>query len=703
MEPYPSVPLCLPSNFTWDPQIRDIQVDNSKPRGDVTVCKEGLAILEGVKDDYVIVICITGPARTGKSYFLSQFQEGVTFDVGHTTTSKTTGIWIALAPNSVTTTDGKVARLVLLDAEGLASTSKIDHDESPEIWDRKVFTLCALFSSYLIYNSKGIPTNDDLDKLSFMSQFSSSIQGHLSTPGESTQTAVDISPYFMWLIRDADLQPEVEGQNCAWKKFILSSVLCVEAVAAARHPRNAIKAAIRRSFQNFDAHGIPPPQVKPKCIPNLPLAEDMEQIGNEFLCQVLKVKNHVLTCAEVKSIKGFHVTGQQLALYVSSCVNVVNSECDTLPIQTAWETLLEAKCNATLIAIKKKYDDHANQIKFPVSTEDIDSFHDKESAEAWKAFTDFKASTFDDRSVKQYRKKLDSALKEKFHTIMTTNYTKSNDACEKVMKSAKRKHFDPKCYFTTKLTISVLESAKVTVLAEYDRDARGPAKDKVKRKYGEDMDEQLCQFAPLIAERTLSGAEIEFKEKLDALLKEGPLESQDASAKFSSICQIVHEHFEASSHGMDDVLSRECIAKLDSVMSDAETDFYQRNDDLSSEYCKNLMTRLIIKILKPSIDNHDMFVSYDKKMSSILQQYDENAKGPKADEVRVAAVLQIDKDIKRANEQRVLTGITAGIEVAAVGLGALIGGKTGAGLAATATAAVTVAAKSLRTDIDQNE
>uniref|UniRef100_A0AB39J5D7 Guanylate binding protein 2 n=1 Tax=Stichopus japonicus TaxID=307972 RepID=A0AB39J5D7_STIJA len=830
MEPYPSVPLCLPGNFIWDSHNRHILVDKSKSRGDITVCKEGLAILDSVKDDYVIVICITGPARTGKSYFLSQFQEGVTFEIGHSTTSKTTGIWIALAPNSVTMTDGKIARLVLLDAEGLGSTSTIDHDGCTERWDRKVFTLCALFSSYLIYNSKGVPTSDDLDKLSFMSQFSSSIQGHLSTPGESMETAVDISPYFMWLIRDAVLQPEVDGQNCTWKKFIISSVLCVEA-GAAKNSRNAIKAAIKRSFQNFDAHGIPPPSVDPEVVQNLLLAKYKDQINKKFLYRVEEVKNHVLACAQVKVIKGFPITGQQLALYVSSCVSAVNSESDKLPIQNAWESFLEVKWNDTLIATMEKYDDHANQISYPISTEDIESFHVQESSEVQKAFTEFEASNFDERSVKQYREKLNSALKGKLHTIKTINNTKShnhcekvarnlelhltkvenldnytfeellkgrqkvleeylrkaigpsinevkealeermdgkirtlqpaliqntieaveevyereardtiqdrlpletnvidaeyqrirelcinqfrircrgcdgflnalsrletdlrkrlqslqqtnlslsNDVCEEAMRSSKRKHFDALWNLVSELNIADLQSAKETALAEYERDARGPAKDKVRKEYGEDMDEKLCRAKTLIAEHALTEAKRDYKRELDELLIEGPLDSREASVKCSSICTKIRKHFERRCDGLDDVLSRVYGTNVTKVESDVVKYFHRRNGELSFEYCDKLMTRLIREILKPSIDNIEMLVSYEEKKTSILQKYDESAKGPKAVDVKDAAVLQIDKDIKRAEQQRVLKGIKLGLqalEVAGGVYGAAVGGK----------------------------
>ncbi|KAJ8038557.1 hypothetical protein HOLleu_16010 [Holothuria leucospilota] len=86
-------PLCLPSN--WSFKGRKASGDKLKSRENLMLCDEGKRVLQDIGDDKVAVICVTGPARSGKSYLLSKLVDDVSFDVGHEVFSKTTGIWVA--------------------------------------------------------------------------------------------------------------------------------------------------------------------------------------------------------------------------------------------------------------------------------------------------------------------------------------------------------------------------------------------------------------------------------------------------------------------------------------------------------------------------------------------------------------------------------------------------------------------------------
>lgn len=164
----------------------------------------------------------------------------------------------------------------------------------------------------------------------------------------------------------------------------------------------------------------------------------------------------------------------------------------------------------------------------------------------------------------------------------------------------------------TNLKISDLIRAKETVLAEYERDARGPAKDEVQREYDADMDENLCRAEKLIAHYALTEAKRHYTRELDNL---GLPDSQ-----VSSICA-------------------------------AKKDLNQRK----SKFYEEFMSEVIRDILQPSISNYLTIVSYDEKKKSLLQKYDEKCKGPIADEVKEKAVIQINKDIKMAEQKRVQT------------------------------------------------
>ena len=62
-------------------------------------------------------------------------------------------------------TTGEETTLVFLDPEGIGS---IDSKDSTDATDNQIFTLSVLLSSLLIYNSKNVPTNSDLEKLQWV-------------------------------------------------------------------------------------------------------------------------------------------------------------------------------------------------------------------------------------------------------------------------------------------------------------------------------------------------------------------------------------------------------------------------------------------------------------------------------------------------------------------------------------------------------
>ena len=73
-----------------------------------------------------------------------------------------TGIWLGRVPIQHRLHSGEVITVVFLDSEGIGSTDSVDATDST---DNQIFTLSVLISSLLIYNSKNVPKNSDLEKL----------------------------------------------------------------------------------------------------------------------------------------------------------------------------------------------------------------------------------------------------------------------------------------------------------------------------------------------------------------------------------------------------------------------------------------------------------------------------------------------------------------------------------------------------------
>lgn len=83
------IPLCIPNNYKWDASEGKVVLLESFHRSGLTPCSEGLQFLRSIKGP-VCVVCVVGPARTGKSYLLSQLQ-GSSFRLGHTMKAETMG------------------------------------------------------------------------------------------------------------------------------------------------------------------------------------------------------------------------------------------------------------------------------------------------------------------------------------------------------------------------------------------------------------------------------------------------------------------------------------------------------------------------------------------------------------------------------------------------------------------------------------
>jgi hypothetical protein len=83
------IPLCIPNNYQWDGKIGKLQLLDSVHRTGLAACNEGLEFLRSITGP-VCVVCVVGPARTGKSYLLGQLQ-GSVFRLGHTMKAETMG------------------------------------------------------------------------------------------------------------------------------------------------------------------------------------------------------------------------------------------------------------------------------------------------------------------------------------------------------------------------------------------------------------------------------------------------------------------------------------------------------------------------------------------------------------------------------------------------------------------------------------
>ena len=120
----------------------------------LTITPEALDLLKSIKKP-VAVVGICGPYRSGKSFFMSKMmQSDNEFTVSnHSAKPCTRGIWM-----STSVLEAKKYAVILLDTEGIG---EIQREAITQTEMMQYLILTTLLCSYLIYNTKGMLSNND--------------------------------------------------------------------------------------------------------------------------------------------------------------------------------------------------------------------------------------------------------------------------------------------------------------------------------------------------------------------------------------------------------------------------------------------------------------------------------------------------------------------------------------------------------------
>ena len=145
-----SIPLIIPDNMVYD-KGTNMLIRVEEKCSKLVPVPEALELLKQLKKP-IAVLAICGPCRSGKSYILSKMLGSPdAFKLGH---PETYGIWLGTSYLDF----GDYAML-LLDAKGIDAVSAKGRD------DVSILVMTVLLSSFLIYNSMGIPKRKDLDMM----------------------------------------------------------------------------------------------------------------------------------------------------------------------------------------------------------------------------------------------------------------------------------------------------------------------------------------------------------------------------------------------------------------------------------------------------------------------------------------------------------------------------------------------------------
>ena len=152
-----SLPLVLPSSYTFDFDAMELTQNKTESADEFKLIPEALELLKKVTKP-IAVVCISGPYRSGKSYFLSRILgDKETFQLGHTVKACTRGIWMA-----TTVLECEEFSLLLLDTEGINAT-----DQSSSSGVTKLLVMTMLLCSMFVYNSTKVPRRRDMKRIRY--------------------------------------------------------------------------------------------------------------------------------------------------------------------------------------------------------------------------------------------------------------------------------------------------------------------------------------------------------------------------------------------------------------------------------------------------------------------------------------------------------------------------------------------------------
>ncbi|XP_009273724.1 PREDICTED: guanylate-binding protein 1, partial [Aptenodytes forsteri] len=357
-------------------------IENTQTKG-LVVQQEALQVLSEITQP-VVVVAITGPYRTGKSYLMNRLaRQRKGFSLGSSVQSHTKGVWMWCVAHPCR--PGHT--LVLLDTEGLGDVEK--GDTKNDIW---LFVLTVLLSSTLIYNSKGTIDQQAMDQLHCVVKLAEHVKLK-AAPKESEDKLEDSEkfvlffPTFIWAVRDFTLQLERDGEEISEDEY-LENALKLKAGSSPKTQRyNQTRECIRQYFPDRKCFVFDQPASKK----DLVHLEELQnsKINPEFQQQVEKFCSHVWKKSPPKTIPCGHiVTGNLLGKLAATYVEAIQS--GAVPcLESAVLVLAESENTVAVKEAVTLYQDlMERRVKLPTETvQELLELHSQCEQETLELFT----------------------------------------------------------------------------------------------------------------------------------------------------------------------------------------------------------------------------------------------------------------------------------------------------------------------------
>lgn len=410
--------------------IHLININNS---GFFEMTSEGSEFLSMLSGKKLCTVSITGPYRSGKSFLANLLMNSMSgFKTGSTTNACTKGLWIWGKPFQI----DKDTFLLIIDSEGLGSVEK---DRELNI-DLKIFTLCVLASSVLIYNSKHAINEEKIEELANVANLSNRIkfkainndqsQIDNNSSNNEKERIISFFPKLIWILRDFSLDLKGISSNQYLEQ-------CLSTNESSSSEKLESREIIKKNFRNRECYTLVIPSNDKKKIQNLEF-EDISVIRKEFIEEIEKLVERIKTDYIVKCFNGVELDGMTFLGILQHFIESLNNN-EAPVIFNSLENVLLAKSSkkqeeyferfkalfmfSEVQTIKEnKVYKQITKMELPINLNEIISNYFENLSKIQMDFSKSLPSSFSPEQVGSYQNKLFTRTQVEFYNCIETNY-----------------------------------------------------------------------------------------------------------------------------------------------------------------------------------------------------------------------------------------------------------------------------------------
>ena len=370
------------------------------------------------------------------------------------------------------TSDGADVNLLVLDIQDF------DGADASRSRDECLFALGMLLGSFVVYNTRGGVTEEEIGKLwSHVSAANRSMQITPTNERDQTETEVDladITPKLLWVLHGFSLSRDDSGRQMTARQYLERALQESDAVLqpGGLAKQSNVKTTLRHIFADRDCF----PLVQAAChdasasglfaSPRTPSTAGDTSAGNlvrgeeRARAQVSALRDRIMHNAEMKCIGGTPLDGRMLLTVVESFVNALNSG-SPLNVGDAWCAVADEACD---IVVKRSLADfnaswEALQPQMPLSTCDLSLWQMTSAREAIDGF-DALTRHLQGSRVQRHRLRLDETIKALWERFNAANCTAGEDKAQALL---------AQLYYPVDQR---LHADEYSDFAQYDRDRR---------------------------------------------------------------------------------------------------------------------------------------------------------------------------------------------------------------------------------------